>query len=102
MAIISLSSTAGYGISMSPLLEAAFGFAKDRIGLSFQLNPAPGSPDGTASWNIHEGAADTMSATYRIDGTGTYEVQSVTFGGLPLTVGGLSLSMTRETFEAGN
>ncbi len=26
----------------------------------------------------------------------------MTFGGLPLTVGGLSLSMTRETFEAGN
>jgi len=99
MAIFSLSSTAGYGIRMSPLLEAAFGFANDRIGLSFQLNPAP---DGTASWNIHEGAADTMSATYRIDGTGTYEVQSVTFGGLPLTVGGLSLSVTREMFEAGN
>src|SRR5215213_9952863 len=102
MALFSLSSTAGYGISMSPLLEAAFGFANDRTGLSFQLNPASGSPEGTASWNIHGGAADTMSATYRIDGTGAYEVQAVRFGGLPLTVDWLSLSMSRSDFEAGN
>ncbi|MET0744258.1 MAG: calcium-binding protein [Microvirga sp.] len=102
MAQFSLSSTAGYGISMSPLLEAAFGFADDRSGLSFQLNPPAGPFDGTASWNIHGGAADTMSATYRIDGTGAYEVQAVTFGGLPLVVSGLSLAMARGDFEAGS
>jgi hypothetical protein len=33
MAIFPLSSTAGYGINMSPFLEAAFGFANDRSSL---------------------------------------------------------------------
>src|SRR5689334_12470254 len=94
---------------MSMLMESDFGFAKDRLGLSFQKwadGPASTSGDVTLNvsrWNIHNGAADTMSATYSVDAQGGRPtIKSVEFGGLPLTVTGLDLALTATEYQLGN
>src|SRR3954451_23338220 len=108
MATFSLAATAGHGFQMSTLAGASFGFAGDDPTVAYQRYSDvisegldDNSPWGESHWNVHGGAADTLTVTYGAGPVDGQIIQKVEFGGLDLTASNLAVAVTSAEYATG-